>query len=194
MHFSSDAPPKSETGAKQLRNLANSKKRHCCKHWIFSNHVTHKCYSSVTYFRAVNRWWGLIRSWCWEKQHIPTVLQGHKHRVTTLEKSCRPTQNPAEPHRTLEETPAESSENSSERQISLESLAEGCAPRMVTLQSFRNNTTYTQNRKIKSSKLKPALTSATAGAYQTLGEPWGRIFLGHQGPCRLGFPERRLKP
>ena len=58
----------------------------------------------------------------------------------TLGKSHGPPQNPAEPRRTLREprrtlweTPAEPSE----RQISLRSLEEGCAPRMVTLRNFR---------------------------------------------------------
>ena len=69
----------------------------------------------------------------------PTVPEGHKHRVTTpknLGKSRGPPQNPAEPRRTLGETPAEPSE----RQISSESLGEGCAPWMVTLRNFRNCT------------------------------------------------------
>ena len=43
-----------------------------------------------------------------------------------------PSEGPAEPHRTLEETPADRSKNPSERQISSESLADDCAPRMVT--------------------------------------------------------------
>ena len=49
--------------------------------------------------------------------------------------------NPAEPCRTLGETPerppAETPAEPAERQISSESLAEGCAPRMVTLRNFR---------------------------------------------------------
>ena len=73
-------------------------------------------------------------------QHNSTVPEGHKHRVTTPEKPRKISRTPAEPHRepaepserpgrTLWETPAEPSE----RQISSESLAEGFAPRMVTL-------------------------------------------------------------
>ena len=57
-----------------------------------------------------------------------------------LGKSRGPPQNPAEPCRTLGEAPAELWETPaepSERQISSESLAEGCAPRMVTLWNFR---------------------------------------------------------
>ena len=46
--------------------------------------------------------------------------------------SWNPTQNPAEPRKTLEETPAETSKNPSQRQISSESLAEDCGPWMVT--------------------------------------------------------------
>ena len=60
----------------------------------------------------------------------PTVPEGHKHRVTTPGKPCKIPWTPAEP---FWETPAEPSE----RQISSESLAEGCAPRMVTLRNFR---------------------------------------------------------
>ena len=61
-----------------------------------------------------------------------------------LRKSRGPPQNPAEPRRTLRETPAEPSVREtptepSERQISSESLAEGCAPRIVTLPNFRKN-------------------------------------------------------
>ena len=74
----------------------------------------------------------------------PTVPEGHKHRVATPEnlgKSRGPPQNPRRdpaepsqrPRRALGETPAEPSE----RQISSESLAEGCAPRMVTLRNFK---------------------------------------------------------
>ena len=73
-----------------------------------------------------------------------TVPEGHKHRVTTPEKPRKIQRTPAEPRRALQnprrdprralrETPAERSE----RQISSESLAEGCAPRMVTLRNFR---------------------------------------------------------
>ena len=51
--------------------------------------------------------------------------QGHHPRKTS--------ESPADP---LGETPAEASKNPSERQISPESLAEGCAPRMVTLRNF----------------------------------------------------------
>ena len=55
----------------------------------------------------------------------------------SLGKARRPRRDPAEPperpRRALGETPAEPSE----RQISSESLAEDCAPRMVTLRNFR---------------------------------------------------------
>ena len=77
------------------------------------------------------------------KVQFPTVPEGHKHRVTTPEKPRKIPRTPAEPRgapqnpeRTrgaLGETPAEPSE----RQISSESLAEGCAPRTVTLRNFR---------------------------------------------------------
>ena len=74
----------------------------------------------------------------------PTVPEGHKHRVTTPENPRKIPRAPAEPRRdptepserprgALPETPAEPSE----RQISSESLAEGCAPRMVTLRNFK---------------------------------------------------------
>ena len=56
----------------------------------------------------------------------------------TLGKSRGPRRDPAEPSErprgALGGTPAEPSE----RQISSESLAEGCAPRMVTLRNFRS--------------------------------------------------------
>ena len=75
----------------------------------------------------------------------PTVPEGHKHRVTTPENPRKIPRAPAEPRRdpaelserprgALSENPAEPSE----RQISSESLAEGCAPRMVTLRNFKN--------------------------------------------------------
>ena len=61
--------------------------------------------------------------------------QGHSRK--TSENPADPRRDPAEPserpRRALSETPAEPSE----RQISSESLAEGCAPRMVTLRNFR---------------------------------------------------------
>ena len=77
----------------------------------------------------------------------PTVREGHKHRVTTPENPRKIPLTPAEPRRdpagpserlggALSETPAEPFE----RQISSESLAEGCAPRMVTLRNFRKIT------------------------------------------------------
>ena len=76
--------------------------------------------------------------------NYPTVPEGHEHRVTTPENPRKIPRTPAEPRRdpvepserprrALGETPAEPSE----RQISSESLAEGCAPRMVTLRNFR---------------------------------------------------------
>ena len=46
---------------------------------------------------------------------------------------------PAQARRALEETCAEASKNPSERQMSLESLAEGCAPRMVILQNCQSD-------------------------------------------------------
>ena len=52
-----------------------------------------------------------------------------------LGKSRGPPQNPAEPRRTLGDTPAEPPERQIPR--STEGLAEGCAPRMVTLRNFR---------------------------------------------------------
>ena len=52
----------------------------------------------------------------------------------TLGKSRVPPQSPRRDPAEPSETPAEPSE----RQISSESLAEGCAPRMVTLQNFRS--------------------------------------------------------
>ena len=73
--------------------------------------------------------------------YSPTVPEGHKHRVTTPEKTSenpadprRAPQNPRrDPRRALWETLAEPSE----RQISSKNLAEGCAPGMVTLRNFR---------------------------------------------------------
>ena len=71
-----------------------------------------------------------------------TVPEGHKHRVTTPEKPRKIPQNPLErPRRALGETPQSPRRDPaepSERQISSESLVEGCAPRMVTLWNFRN--------------------------------------------------------
>ena len=64
------------------------------------------------------------------------VPQGHKRTVATLGKCRGPPQNPTEPCGFLGETPEEASKNPSERQISSESLAEGCAPRIVTLRKF----------------------------------------------------------
>ena len=69
----------------------------------------------------------------------PAIPKDHMHRATTLGKSCGPPQNLAEPRRTLEETPAEASKNPSQRQISSQTLAEGCAPRMVTLWNFKRS-------------------------------------------------------
>ena len=77
---------------------------------------------------------------------VPTVPEGHKHRSVPR----KPSENPADPRRTPQ-SPAEPSERppqnpridpaeSSERQISSESPAEGCAPRMVTLRNFRRST------------------------------------------------------
>ena len=58
---------------------------------------------------------------------------------TTLGKCSGPLQNTAEPRRTLEDTPAQETGNPSERQVSSESLTDGCAPRMVTLRNSRRN-------------------------------------------------------
>ena len=60
----------------------------------------------------------------------PTVPEGHK---TPAEPRRDPAEPSERPRRALGETPAEPSE----RQISSESLAEGCAPRLVTLRNFR---------------------------------------------------------
>ena len=81
-------------------------------------------------------------SWVGQFLFVPTVPQGHKHRITTLGKSREALLNPGEPRRTLEGTSAEASENPSERQISSESLAAGCAPRMVTFRNFRNRSGF----------------------------------------------------
>ena len=77
----------------------------------------------------------------------PPVPKGRKHRVTNPgkpQKSRGPPQSPLEPSekpcRALGETPQSllrDPAEPSERQISSESLAEGCAPRMVTLRNFR---------------------------------------------------------
>ena len=75
-------------------------------------------------------------------QQFPRVTNIGSLPPKTLRKSRGPPQNRAEPRRALGETPAEPSETqrppqSPLRQISSESLAEGCAPRMVTLLNFR---------------------------------------------------------
>ena len=71
-------------------------------------------------------------------QQFPRVTS-YMHRVTTVEKPPQIPRTPAEPRRTLGETPTAASKKPSERQISSESLGEGCAPRMVTLWNFRND-------------------------------------------------------
>ena len=82
-------------------------------------------------------------------EFVPTVPEGHKHRVTApgnprkiprtpAEPRRDPAEPPERPHGALGETPAEPLE----RQISSESLAEGCAPRMVTLRNFRIRAGY----------------------------------------------------
>ena len=80
----------------------------------------------------------------------PTVPEGHKHRVTTPEtlgkSPADPRRAPQRPRRTLGRDPAEPSERPPEpfeRQISSESLAEGCAPRMVTLRNFKTGNSST---------------------------------------------------
>ena len=67
----------------------------------------------------------------------PLGSSAGSHRVTTSENLVDPRkalQSPAEPS---QRPPAAAFENPSERRISSESLAEGCASRMVTLQNFR---------------------------------------------------------
>ena len=59
----------------------------------------------------------------------PTVPQGHMHRVTTLGKSRGPPQRPVEPAEPSKRTLPEASGNPCERQISSESLVEGCERR-----------------------------------------------------------------
>ena len=97
---------------------------------------------------------------------IPTVPKGHKHRVTTPENPRKILRTPAEPRRdptepseslrgTLSETPAEPSE----RPISSESLAEGCAPRMVTLRNFNENSPPNVSKILKNHR------RASAGAH-----------------------------
>ena len=87
---------------------------------------------------------GFLRRQLFKLSLCPTVPEGHKHRVTTPENPrkiprtpAEPRRDPAEPserpRRARGETPAEPFE----RQISSESLAEGCAPRVVTLRNFR---------------------------------------------------------
>ena len=80
-------------------------------------------------------------------QQFPRVTSIGSLPPKTLGKSRRPPQNPrdppktlAEPRRTLGETPHDPRRDlaeASEGQISSESLAEGCAPRKVTLRNFR---------------------------------------------------------
>ena len=72
-----------------------------------------------------------------ELQHFPRVTSIGSVFPKTLGKLRGPQQNPAEPRRTLRETLGETPTEPSERQISSESLAEGCAPRMVTIRNFR---------------------------------------------------------
>ena len=67
----------------------------------------------------------------------PTLPHGHKDRVATLGISCGPPQTPPEPRGDPADPRRDPRREPSERQISSESLAEGCAPRMVTLQNFR---------------------------------------------------------
>ena len=70
----------------------------------------------------------------------PTVPEGHKHRVTTPEKPRKIPRTSAEPRRAPQNPPSRrdpAEPEPSERQISSESLAEGCAPRMVTIRNFR---------------------------------------------------------
>ena len=69
----------------------------------------------------------------------PTVLQSHRDGVTTLGKSRRPPQSPAETPQNPRRDPRRGPWESSERQLSSESLAEACAPRMVTLRNFRSD-------------------------------------------------------
>ena len=57
-----------------------------------------------------------------------TVPQGQEHRVTTR----KPSENLVEPP----QNPSQRSPQASEKQVSSESLGEGCAPRVVTLRNF----------------------------------------------------------
>ena len=73
-------------------------------------------------------------------QQFPRVTSIGSLPPKTFGKSRGPPQNPAEPRRTLGETPRRTlgeTPQPSERKMSSESLAEGCAPRMVTLRNFR---------------------------------------------------------
>ena len=100
-----------------------------------------------------------------------TVPEGHKHRVTTPgnprkiprtppEPRRDPAEPPQRPRRALGETPAEPSE----RQISSESLAEGCAPRMVTLRNFRNSSIVQQKVRVPVAALIPESGSCGSGS------------------------------
>ena len=64
--------------------------------------------------------------------YIPTVPQGHEDKVTTLKKPREPPQSPADTPQNPRRDPRRGPWETSERQISSESLAEGSAPRMVT--------------------------------------------------------------
>ena len=68
----------------------------------------------------------------------PKVPKCHKHRVTTPENPRKISRTPAEPSERTPQNPRRDPAEPSERQLSSESLAEGCAPRMVTLRNFRS--------------------------------------------------------
>ena len=66
-----------------------------------------------------------------ETDIFPTNPQGQKSRSL-------PWENLVDPRRTVEENPEEASGNPSESQVFSESLAEGCAPRIVIFRNFRS--------------------------------------------------------
>ena len=82
-------------------------------------------------------------------KRFPRVTSIGSQPPKTLGKSRGPPQNPAETPQNPRRDPAEPSERPpaepSERQISSESLAEGCAPRMVTLRNFKRVRFQTPN-------------------------------------------------
>ena len=71
-------------------------------------------------------------------QQFPRVTSIGSLPPQTLGRSRGPPQSPAEPSERPPQNRRRDPAEPSERQISSESLAEGCAPRMVTLRNFRN--------------------------------------------------------